>query len=45
MWPRIPRSPASASRARFVPMERILQLLDDFDDLLAVVRQRLHWFR
>jgi hypothetical protein len=26
------------------PMERILQLLDDFDDLLAVVRQRLRWF-
>jgi len=25
-------------------MERILQLLDDLDDLLAVVRQRLHWF-
>jgi len=26
-------------------MERILQLLDDLDDLLAVVRHRLHWFR
>jgi len=25
-------------------MERILQLLDDLDDLLAVMRQRLHWF-
>jgi len=25
-------------------MERILQLLDDLDDLLAVVRMRLHWF-
>jgi len=25
-------------------MERILQLMDDLDDLLAVLRQRLHWF-
>jgi hypothetical protein len=38
------KGPASALRALFAPMERILQLLDDFDDLLAVVRQRLHWF-
>jgi len=26
-------------------MERVLQLLDDFDDLLAALRLRLHWFR
>jgi len=26
-------------------MERVLQLLDDIDDLLAALRLRLHWFR
>jgi hypothetical protein len=25
-------------------MERMIQLLDVFDDLIAVVRWRLHWF-
>jgi len=25
-------------------MERVLQLLDDIDDLLAALRLRLHWF-
>jgi len=26
-------------------MEFVLQILDDFDDLLAALRLRLHWFR
>jgi len=25
-------------------MEIVLQFLDDFDDLMAAIRQRLHWF-
>jgi len=25
-------------------MEIVLQWLDDMDDLMAVIRQRLHWF-
>jgi len=25
-------------------MERVLQLLDDVDDLMAAIRLRLHWF-
>jgi len=26
-------------------MEFVLQILDDFDDLIAALRLRLHWFR
>jgi len=25
-------------------VEIVLQLLDDVDDLMAAIRQRLHWF-
>jgi len=25
-------------------MEIVLQFLDDFDDLMTAIRQRLHWF-
>jgi hypothetical protein len=30
---------------KYTGMELVLQILDDFDDLVAALRLRLHWFR
>jgi hypothetical protein len=35
----------NASPRKSTGMEFVLQILDDFDDLVAALRLRLHWFR